>query len=254
MPMSTDFENRLYPQLDKIAAHFGTPFHIYDEIGIRKTGHKLKEAFAEFTGFREFFAVKALPNPRILDIMLSMGFGFDCSSNAELVLSRRIGARPEDIMFTSNNTSKVEFATAAADGGCVLNLDDISLIPKVPRKVLQGRPRGIRAKVMPKASTTAHWQSPLGQFVDAMIPPGLGDVLGDPRWLTSVIPSGNGVFNAQRSGLSQCPKRCHPSPGDATLVQGPSRPNTHPKGGRWILSPSLKFGQFWTGVLDAAIF
>ena len=64
--------------------------------------------------------------------MLSMGFGFDCSSNAELILSRRIGARPDDIMFTSNNTSKIEFATAAADGGCILNLDDISLIDKVP--------------------------------------------------------------------------------------------------------------------------
>lgn len=133
MPMSTDFENRLYPQLDSIASHFGTPFHIYDEAGIRQTGRNLIEAFAGFPGFREFFAVKALPNPRILSLMQSMGFGFDCSSNAELVLSRRIGARPEDLMFTSNNTSKIEFATAAADGGCLLNLDDVSLISKVPQ-------------------------------------------------------------------------------------------------------------------------
>ena len=132
MPMSSDFETRLYPQLDRIASHFGTPFHIYDETGIRQTGQHLMEAFAEISGFREFFAVKALPNPRILGIMQSMGFGFDCSSNAELILSRRIGARPEDIMFTSNNTSKIEFATAAEDGGCILNLDDISLINKVP--------------------------------------------------------------------------------------------------------------------------
>ncbi len=71
------------------------------------------------------------------------------------------------------------------------------LIPKIPRKVLRGRPRGVRAKVRRTASTTARWHSAVGQFVDAMIPPGLGDVLGDPRWLTSVIPSGNGVFNAR---------------------------------------------------------
>ena len=132
MPMSTDFENRLYPRLDAIAAHFGTPFHIYDEAGIRQTGKMLTDAFSSISGFREFFAVKALPNPKILQIMLSMGFGFDCSSNAELVLSRQIGARPADIMFTSNNTSRAEFTTAAADGGCILNLDDISLIDKVP--------------------------------------------------------------------------------------------------------------------------
>ncbi len=71
------------------------------------------------------------------------------------------------------------------------------LIPKLPRKVLRGRPRGLRAQVRRTASSTARWHSSLGQFVDAMIPPGLGDLLGDPRWLTSVIPSGNGVFNAR---------------------------------------------------------
>ena len=132
MPMSTDFENRLYPKLDEIAAHFGTPFHIYDEAGIRETGQNLNQAFAAVPGFKEFFAVKALPNPRILEIMHSLGFGFDCSSIAELVLSRRIGAGPDDIMFTSNNTSQTEFELAAADGGCILNLDDISLIEKLP--------------------------------------------------------------------------------------------------------------------------
>lgn len=71
------------------------------------------------------------------------------------------------------------------------------LIPTIPRKVLRGRPKGLRAQVRRTASSTVRWHSSLGQFVDAMIPPGLGDVLGDPRWLTSVIPSGNGVFNAR---------------------------------------------------------
>ena len=71
------------------------------------------------------------------------------------------------------------------------------LVPRIPRKVLRGRPRSIRARVRRTASTTARWHSAVGQFVDAMIPPGPGDVLGDPRGPTSVIPSGNGVFNAR---------------------------------------------------------
>lgn len=132
MPLSHDCRRRLFPKLPQIAAAFGTPFHIYDETGIRQTGDELKQAFSGMPGFREYFAVKALPNPRILDIMKSMGFGFDCSSIAELDLARAAGARGEDIMFTSNNTSCAEFDVAAACGGCILNLDDISLVGKVP--------------------------------------------------------------------------------------------------------------------------
>ncbi len=132
MPMSQAFKDRLFPTLDEIADHFGTPFHIYDETGIQDTGAALKNAFSELDDFREYYAVKALPNPRILEIMQHMGFGFDCSSITELMLSRQIGARGEEIMFTSNNTSREEFQAAEADGGCILNLDDISLIPKVP--------------------------------------------------------------------------------------------------------------------------
>jgi diaminopimelate decarboxylase len=130
--MSNAFEARLLPRLNQITEHFGTPFHIYDEQGIRDTGRALREAFAPVGEFQEYFAVKALPNPRILEIMRDMGFGMDCSSIAELQLSRRIGARGEEIMFTSNNTSQEDSLAAAADGGCILNLDDISLIDKVP--------------------------------------------------------------------------------------------------------------------------
>lgn len=132
MPMSTAFENRLYPRLNEIAAHFGTPFHIYDEAGIRETGDRLKKAFSGIPGFREYFAVKALPNPAILAIMADMGFGFDCSSVAELVLGRQVGASGGDLMFTSNNTTGQEFATAMAHGGSIVNLDDISLFDKLP--------------------------------------------------------------------------------------------------------------------------
>ena len=133
MPMSQKFEGRLLPVLEEIVDQFGTPFHIYDEAGIRETGQNFKAAFSRLKGFKEYFAVKALPNPRILGIMRELGFGFDCSSIAELVLSRRTGARGEEIMFSSNNTAADEFEAADADGGCILNLDDVSLIPKVPR-------------------------------------------------------------------------------------------------------------------------
>ncbi len=131
MPMSADFKQRLFPALPAIAQHFATPFHIYDEKGIRATGAALKQAFAGIDGFREYFAVKALPNKRIMQIMLEMGFGFDCSSIPELAMSRELGASGEQIMFTSNNTSAEEFDWAAKDGGSILNLDDISLIDKV---------------------------------------------------------------------------------------------------------------------------
>ncbi len=132
MPMSPAFENRIAGRLRHIADHFGTPFHLYDEQGIRDTGEQLKQVFANVAGFREYFAVKALPNPHILRILRNLGFGFDCSSIAELVLSRSIGAQADDIMFTSNNTSAEEFTAALGDGGCLLNLDDISLIDKLP--------------------------------------------------------------------------------------------------------------------------
>ncbi len=133
MPMPQGFKDRLYPHLDAIAAHYGTPFHIYDEAGIRATGRQVQAAFADIPGFREFYAVKALPNPAILAIMRDLGFGFDCSSETELLLARSLGARGEEIMFTSNNTSPADFAAAAAEGGCLLNLDDLSLVDKVPQ-------------------------------------------------------------------------------------------------------------------------
>ena len=132
MPMPQGFKDRLYPHLDAIAAHYGTPFHIYDEAGIRATGRQVQAAFADIPGFREFYAVKALPNPAILGLMRDLGFGFDCSSETELLLARSLGARGEEIMFTSNNTSPADFAAAAAEGGCLLNLDDITLVDKVP--------------------------------------------------------------------------------------------------------------------------
>ncbi len=131
--MSQAYKDRLFPVLDQIAGHYGTPFHIYDEAGIRQTGAQLKQAFAGIGCFREYYAVKALPNPKILALIKDMGFGFDCSSIAELRLSRQAGGRGDEIMFTSNNTSEADFLEAAADGGSILNLDDLNLLHKVPQ-------------------------------------------------------------------------------------------------------------------------
>jgi diaminopimelate decarboxylase len=131
MPMSDSYKKRLSNILPQIVDTFGTPFHIYDEKGIKGTCRKLTTAFNKIDGFKEFFAVKALPNPSIMKIMQEMGFGFDCSSTPEVELSRKIGSFGEDIMFTSNNTSAPQFENALANNGCILNLDDISFISKL---------------------------------------------------------------------------------------------------------------------------
>jgi diaminopimelate decarboxylase len=129
--MSPDFSQRLNPILGDIADHFGTPFHLYDEQGIRENARTFNRLFQTPEGFREYFAVKALPNRRILEIMADEGLGFDCSSIPELVLARMVGAARDDIMFTANNTTVEEFSAARADGGCIINLDDIRLMDKL---------------------------------------------------------------------------------------------------------------------------
>ncbi len=133
MPMSHDFKARLDKIVHKISDHFGTPFHIYDEKGILATGKYLKQVFANIKGFKEYFAVKALPNPSIMKIMKSMEFGFDCSSVPEILLAKNITNHGDDIMFTSNNTTKEQFKIALSGIGCIINLDDISLIEKLPQ-------------------------------------------------------------------------------------------------------------------------
>jgi diaminopimelate decarboxylase len=131
MPMLLAFQERLFPRLPRIIEYFGTPFHIFDERGMVDTGEKLKADFRDISGFREYFAVKALPNPAILQIIRRLGFGVDCSSPSELALARRNGFRGTDIMFSSNDTTPATFTLALADGGCILNIDDISMIDRV---------------------------------------------------------------------------------------------------------------------------
>ena len=104
MPISDVFFNKLECILPELVKQFGTPFHIYNERGILKNSQELKRVFKELE-FNNFFAIKANSNPAILGIMRKLGFGFDCSSIPELNLARQVGAGPEEIMFTSNNTS-----------------------------------------------------------------------------------------------------------------------------------------------------
>ena len=112
-------------QLQNIVSRYPTPFHLYDEKGIRENARRLKAAFAWNPGYREYFAVKATPTPAILKILKEEGCGCDCSSLTELMMADRCGIRGEDIMFSSNNTPAEEFVLADKLGA-VINLDDIT--------------------------------------------------------------------------------------------------------------------------------
>ena len=115
-------------QIAEIMQKHPTPFHIYDEAGIRGNARQFKKAFSILPGFNEFFAVKALPNPFIMGILKEEGFGADCSSYPELLLAEKIGLQKENIMFSSNDTPATEYKKAR-DLGAIINLDDISHIP-----------------------------------------------------------------------------------------------------------------------------
>ena len=114
-------------QLEAICREYPTPFHIYDEAGIRATARAVNEAFSWNPGFREYFAVKATPTPRILKILHEEGCGTDCSSLTELMMSDRCGIRGGDIMFSANETPAEEFELAAKLGATI-NLDDFTHI------------------------------------------------------------------------------------------------------------------------------
>lgn len=114
-------------QLDEITAKFPTPYHLYDEKGIRDNAKAVKEAFAWNKGYREYFAVKACPNPTLIQIMKEYGCGCDCSSMTELMLSKAMGCKGADIMFSSNATPAEEYQYAAKLGA-IINLDDITHI------------------------------------------------------------------------------------------------------------------------------
>lgn len=114
-------------RLDEIIAEIPTPFHLYDEKGLRANAQAVKEAFAWNPGFREYFAIKANPNPYLVNILKEYGCGADCSSMTELMLSHTLGFRGEEIMFSSNDTPAEEYVYADKIGATI-NLDDFTHI------------------------------------------------------------------------------------------------------------------------------
>ena len=128
-------------KLEEIAKVIPTPFHIYDERGIRENARAVREAFAWNPGYREYFAVKANANPAIMKVMHEYGCGSDCSSMTELLLSEAAGIQGEEIMFSSNDTPPEEYKKAA-DLGAIINLDDFtdievleSTLGYIPKKI-----------------------------------------------------------------------------------------------------------------------
>ena len=139
-------------QLEHIAAQYPTPFHIYDEAGIRSTARALYKAFAWNPGYREYFAVKATPNPQILKLLKEEGCGVDCSSLTELMMAQRCGFSGDEIMFSSNDTPAEEFALAAKLGATI-NLDDISHIEFL-KKTIGSIPKKISCRYNPGGTFT----------------------------------------------------------------------------------------------------
>ncbi len=120
--------------ITEITKKYPTPFHIYDEKGIRENAKALKEAFSWNKGFKEYFAVKATPNPYLIQILREYGCGCDCSSLTELMLSDAMGVKGHDIMFSSNDTPAHEFSYAAKLGA-IINLDDITHIDYLEKTI-----------------------------------------------------------------------------------------------------------------------
>ena len=112
-------------QVQEITKTYPTPFHIYDEKAIRENARKVKKAFAWNPGYKEYFAVKATPNPRLIQILHEEGFGCDCSSLPELQLSDVCGVKEHDIMFSSNVTPAEDYKLAS-DLNAIINFDDIT--------------------------------------------------------------------------------------------------------------------------------
>ena len=123
-------------QLDAITAQYPTPFHLYDERGLRANARALYKAFAWNPGFKEYFAVKATPTPALLKLLKEEGCGADCSSLTELMLAEKCGFRGEEIMFSSNNTLAEEYQFASRLGA-VINLDDLTHVEFLEQSIGQ---------------------------------------------------------------------------------------------------------------------
>lgn len=151
-----------YDEIKEIADRYPTPFHIYDEKGIRENARRLYRAFSWSKGFMNYFAVKACPNPYLVQILKQEGCGADCSSFPELLISEKVGMPGESIMFTSNDTPAGEYKKAS-ELGAIINLDDITHIPSLEKNA--GIPEVISFRYNP---------GPLRKT-------GAGNVIGNPE-------------------------------------------------------------------------
>ena len=168
--MSERFAQRLLPLLADLVAAYGTPFHVYDAAGIVDTHRAMVRAFGA-APYRQYFAVKALPNPAILGLLAAAGSGLDCSSPVEIELACRLGARGEDIVFTSNNTSLAEYELALR-AGALVTFDDRRLLEKVtalPETVaFRVSPHGLAAGSTLMGDTLhSKFGVPAGELADA---------------------------------------------------------------------------------------
>lgn len=170
MPISESFQRRLLPLLDELVATYGTPFHIYDAKGIVDTYWSMVSAFGG-EPFRQYFAVKALPNPVVLAMLLAEGSGLDCASPVELELADRVGATADDIVFTSNNTAVSEYRLALKLGALITFddrtfLDKVDVLPEVVAFRVAPHGPAAGSRLMGSATHTK-FGVPAGQLVDA---------------------------------------------------------------------------------------
>lgn len=153
-------------QLVDIVRDHPTPFHLYDEAGIRSTARALQQAYDWSPGYTNYFAVKANPNPYILDILKAEGMGADASSLAELVLAKTVGLQGEQVMFTSNNTAAEEYR-AAYDNGVIINLDDLNQVEALSHALNGKFPALISFRYNPGADLVTDKDNVIGNPSDA---------------------------------------------------------------------------------------
>lgn len=170
MPILNGFSQRLLPILEDIVSVYPTPFYIYDASGIVETHRAMMNSF-EGESFRQYFAVKALPNPNILSLLLSEGSGLDCASPIELRLANRVGAVADDVVFTSNNTDLAEYELALRVGA-LITFDDRSFFDKVdvlpPTVSFRVSPHGLSASsTLMGDATHSKFGVPVDHLVDA---------------------------------------------------------------------------------------
>lgn len=170
MPLAPEFADRLLPVLEDLVAAYGTPFHVYDGRGIVRTHQSMVSAFGN-EPYRQYFAVKALPNPHVLRLLVDAGSGLDCSSPTELAMAARLGTAGEEVVFTANNTTLDEYHLALS-AGAVITFDDRAFFAKTDELpdivAFRVSPHGLSAgSVLMGDASASKFGVPATELVDA---------------------------------------------------------------------------------------